>query len=142
MPPDPAEGFRQALFLSSVLAGFAITAIIGLVSMTRRRRFVSFAIICFAIAAGLLLITTVSFTFMVVASSTGLDAHPLSPQALAPLGALGGNMMLLGVVALMIGIGFTGWLHTKTTGVITTIIMVLSLVAIIAIVLYLARLGS
>lgn len=142
MSPDPTENFRQALFLSSVLAGFAITAIIGLVPMTRSRRFVSFAIICFAIAAGLLLSTTVSFTFMIVASSTGLGGNPLSPQVLALLGALGGNMMMLGVVALVIGMGLTGWLHTKTTGVITTIIMVLSLVAMIAIILYIVRLGS
>lgn len=146
MSSDPLEGFRQGLFLSSILTGFSITVVIELISISRKNRIVSLAIGAFILSAALLLVSTVAGTFMIVTASTWLSTGTslTSPswQSLISFGGLGGNILFLGLVAFLVGIGLTGWLQSKVIGIFSTVVTALSLVTIVAVILYLSGLSA
>jgi hypothetical protein len=143
MMSDVVESMQQGLLLSTLLAGFAITALVQLVSMGKSGRIASATIIAFLVATALTLISTVGGV-LALSGARGFAglSHALTPTELASFSVAVGNWALLGFVALLVGVGLMGWLHSRRVGIVSTLLMGSSLVVIISMLLRLIRLQS
>jgi hypothetical protein len=139
MSTDIPEIFRQYSFLSSVLAGFAITVAIELIALGKKGRVASSAIAAFLISSvGSVVIT---FIFVVLMAAMLGPAGPGYPRPsdewiMHFVGGMG-ILPLAGLVLFLVGIALTGWLHSKVMGIITTVAVALAF----ALVIYILRTG-
>lgn len=131
MSSDFLEIFKQMSFLSSVLAGFAITAAIQLVSLTKKEPLVNATIAVFIISSVILAVATTVFV-LVMTATIGPPGFP-RPSDEWILHFIGGIGVLpvFGTLFFLAGIGLVGWLRSKILGVVTTISAVLASVLII-----------
>jgi len=133
MSSDILEVFRQFSFLSSVVAGFALTVAIELVALRRRSRIASAAIAMFLLSA----VVSVAATSMFVFVMTGIIGPPGFPRPSERwlvyfVGGMG-LMPVMGLVLFLAGIALVGWLRSKALGVLTTVSSVLALVLLVSI---------
>ena len=131
MSADILEVFRQYSFLSSVLAGFALTGAIELVALGKRGRVASSAIAVFLLSA----VVSVAATFVFVLVMTGVIGPPGFPRpsdewVVHFIGGIG-VLPLAGLVLFLVGIALVGWLRSRVMGVVTTVSAALALVVIL-----------
>jgi hypothetical protein len=131
MSSDIVEIFRQYSFLSSVLAGFAITVAIELVALGRKGRVASSAIAMFLLSA----VVSVVATFVFVLVMTGMIGPPGFPRPSQAwimhfVGGIG-VLPLGGLILFLVGIALVGWLRSRALGILTTVSSALALVLII-----------
>lgn len=104
--------------LSAFLGGFAATFLGTLLALTREGRLATSAIATSAISS-------VAFIVAVVGSTTLVAAmHPEAPVGPASIGGAQATMTLafvLGLYALLVALGISGWLRSRPTGWITSI---------------------
>ena len=131
MSADILEVFRQYSFLSSVLAGFALTGAIELVALGKRGRVASSAIAVFLLSA----VVSVAATFVFVLVMTGMIGPPGFPRPSEAwivhfVGGIG-ILPLGGLILFLAGIALVGWLRSKALGILTTVSSALALLLII-----------
>jgi hypothetical protein len=131
MSTEILEIFRQYSFLSSVLAGFAITVAIELVALGKKGRVASSAIAMFLLSA----VVSVVATFVFVLVMTGVIGPPGFPRPseawiLHFVGGIG-VLPLGGLILFLAGIALVGWLRSRALGILTTVSSALALVLII-----------
>ena len=131
MSTDILEIFRQYSFLSSVLAGFALTVAIELVALGKKGRVASSAIAMFLLSA----VVSVAATFVFVFVMTGVIGPPGFPRPREAwiihfVGGIG-VLPLGGLILFLAGIALVGWLRSKALGILTTVSSALALVLII-----------
>jgi hypothetical protein len=131
MSTDILEILRQYSFLSSVLAGFAITVAIELVALGRKGRVASAAIAVFLLSAVVSVVATFVFVFVM----TGVIGPPGFPRPSEDwiihfVGGIG-VLPLGGLVLFLAGIALVGWLRSKALGILTTVSSAVALLLII-----------
>jgi hypothetical protein len=128
---DIVEIFRQYSFLSSVLAGFAITVAIELVALGRKGRVASSAIAMFLLSAVVSVVATFVFVFVMtgVIGPPGLP-RPSEAWIMHFVGGIG-VLPLGGLILFLAGIALVGWLRSRALGILTTVSSALALVLII-----------
>jgi hypothetical protein len=143
MMSDVVESIQQGLLLSTLLAGFAITALVQLIALGKSGKLASAAIITFLVAVAFTLISTLGGVLAQGAARGfgGLD-HALTVSELTSFSVAVGNWALLGFVALLVGVGLMGWLHSRRVGIVSTLLMASSLLVILSMLLRLIRLQS
>ena len=122
---------RQLAFLGAFLGGFAATFLATLLLVAPARRLAGWVVGSSAFAA-------CSFVVTVVASVTMTTVlHPEAPRRVAA-GASADVARLvssgsfgLGVMALLVGVGLSGWLRSRNTGIATSIMALGSLILVI-----------
>lgn len=131
MSTDILEIFRQMSFVSSVLAGFAITVAIELIALARKGRLASSAIAVFLTASIITVVATFIFVF-VMTSSIGPPGSPRPSEEWIEhfIGGIG-VLPFFGFSLFLAGIGLVGWLHSKPLGIVTTVFVALALVLVI-----------
>jgi hypothetical protein len=127
------EVFKQMSFLSSVLAGFAITVAIQLVSVTERKPLVTAAMAVFLISS----VVSAVATFIFVAVMTGVIGppgfpHPSEAWIVHFVGGIG-VLPFAGLILFLAGIGVVGWIRSKPLGIVTTTAALLGLALVICI---------
>ena len=102
--------------LAGVLAGFAISAVIQLLSTNSESRLTSATILTFAASTVMFLYSLIVFVLTFAAAAeqnriiTELDA----------LGSIAVLVMLGAVYVFLAAIGLTGWIRSRATGAVTT----------------------
>jgi len=131
MSSDILEVFRQYSFLSSVMAGFALTVAIELVALGKKGRIASSAIVMFLISAVVSVVATFVFVF-VMTGMLGPPGFPRPSEAwiIHFVGGIG-VLPLGGLILFLAGIAQVGWLRSKALGIITTVSSALALLLII-----------
>ena len=126
MNSDFLEIFKQMSFLSSVLAGFAITAAIQLVSMAKKKPLVTATIAVFLISSVASAVATAIFV-LVLTAMIGAAGWPEPSQdwLIRFMGGIG-VLPVFGLLLFLAGIGLVGWLRSKLLGIITTVSAVLA----------------
>jgi hypothetical protein len=130
MSGDVLDSLTQMAFLASVLAGFAITAAIELVSIGRKGALSSIAI-SFFIFSGVI---SLAGTFIFVAAYNGvigLGFPKVSDSWLSHFTGGMGMLPFLGLISFLAGISLVGWLRSKVIGIISTLSVLLALTLII-----------
>jgi hypothetical protein len=143
MMSDVAQSIRDGLLLSTLLAGFAITALLEVISLGKTGPIATAAIIAFLAAAAMTLVSTVG-GFLALSATSGWAglAHPPTWNQLVSFNVGVGNWALLGLLAFLVGVGLTGWLRSRRVGIVSTLLMALSLAVIVSMMLRLIRLQS
>lgn len=102
--------------LAGVLAGFAISAVIQLLSANSESKVTTATILTFAASTVMLLYSLIVFVLTFAATAeqnriiTELDA----------LGSIAVLVMLAAVFVFLAAIGLTGWIRSRTTGILTS----------------------
>ena len=126
MPAEYLEIFRQMSFLTSVLAGFAITVAIELIALAEKKSLTTAAIAVFLVSS--VISTAATFTFVLV--MTSIISPPGFPQPneewiIYFIGGIG-VLPFIGLILFLVGIGLVGWLRSRLLGIITTVSVVLA----------------
>jgi hypothetical protein len=126
MSSDYLEVFKQMSFLSSVLAGFAITAAIQLIALTKKKLIVTATSAVFIVSSVVSIVATTLFVFVM----TAIIGPPGFPQpnetwTIHFIGGIG-VLPILGLLLFLAGIGLVGWLRSKLLGSVTTAFAVLA----------------
>jgi hypothetical protein len=131
MSTDILEVFRQMSFLSSVLAGFAVTVAIQLITADLKKPLATPAIALFLVSS----VTSAVATFIFVLVMTGIIGPPGFPRPTEAwlLHFMGGIGVLpfAGLILFLAGVGLVGWIRSKLLGVLTTISALLGLALVI-----------
>jgi len=127
MRTETLEILRQYSFLTSVLAGFAVTAAIQLVTLGRRARLATVAIALFILSSLVSVVCTCALV-MVLASLLAPPGYPRASEAWTEhlLGGIG-VLPFAGVVLFLAGIALVGWLRSRALGVFSSLAAGLSL---------------
>ena len=131
MSLDILEIFRQMSFVSSVLAGFAITVAIELIALGKKGRLASSTVAVFLTSSIITVVATFIFVF-VMTSAIGPPGLPKASDAwiMQFIGGIG-VLPFAGLFLFLAGIALVGWLHSKPIGIISSIFTVLALVLVI-----------
>ena len=131
------EVLRQFTFIASVLAGFAVTFLVSLMISPVRTRPLNVTAIAALLAAISLLISTVSgFAGLIyVVDRPALrrgDFLPIEAKNIIVAAAhWSGSWFMAGIVALLLSIGASGWMHSRRLGTLTTTIASLTLILLV-----------
>ena len=131
MSSDILEVFKQMSFLSSVLAGFAITVAIELISLAKKKPLVTAAIAVFLVSS----VVSAVATFIFVVVMTGVIGPPAFPHPnetwiLHFVGGIG-ILPFAGLILFLAGIGLVGWIRSRLLGVIATVAALLGLALVV-----------
>ncbi len=141
-----AETLRQLAFLGTVLAGFAVTFLVGLLNAPTNRRSVDYT-------AGAALVAAVCLIVCAVVSVTGVfyivdrpalrsaTDLPLEVRA-AIMGAVrwAGMGFMLGMVALLASLGTSGWIRSRKLGILSSLLAAVTLLLLLYFMRYVVRL--
>lgn len=130
--------------LTGILGGFAIAAVMQLVESERRSKLVTALTIIFSTATFMFLLALLVFVVsyaVITETSTSITASMFTQLSL--LGALALYDTFAAVFVLLTGIGLAGWVRSKATGVITTVLAsVFSCLSLLALIWAFQILGS
>jgi hypothetical protein len=143
MMSDVVESIQQGLLLSTLLAGFSITARVQLIALGKSGKTASAVIVAFLVVVAFTLISILGGVLAQAAARGfgGLD-HALTVSELSSFSVAVSNWALLGFVALLVGVGLMGWLHSRRVGIVSALLMALSLLVVLSMLLRLIRLQS
>jgi hypothetical protein len=111
------QEYNQIATLVGILAGFAFSAVIQLISTDKPGKITTAAIIVFSIS-------TTMFLFALFAFVLGAAAIAELNREITELeGWLGYTFAVayLGLNLFLVGVGLTGWIRSRITGIITTV---------------------
>lgn len=129
--------FEQLGFISAILAGFAFTFVASLLTLRVTSRMYTWAFSGALLASFSLMLGSVA----AVLASLGVASNHLDEQRTMTLLAVVSQSFLVGIFALVLAFGCSGWLHSRRVGQIATILSVLTAVTLVAIIVPFLRLA-
>ena len=122
----------QLILLTSLLTGFSIAVVANLIISETKNRITEYLLRIATVAAGCFLVSVFGMTSIVMITTEGyplqIDENTiLWPQIIA------GSSLMLGLLALSALIGLSGWTKSRSVGIFTTIVGILTLLAILSI---------
>ncbi|MCS6992556.1 MAG: hypothetical protein N2117_14680 [Anaerolineales bacterium] len=111
------QEYNQVATLAGILAGFAFSAVIQLLSVDRPGRLMTIVLIIFSTSSLMFLFTLFAF----VLNASAIAEIGKEVEELAGWSAFAFVIALLGLNLFLLGVGLTGWLRSRVTGIITTI---------------------
>ena len=115
------QEYNQVAMLAGILAGFAFSAVVQLISLDRRGRLMTATIIVFSLTTLILLISLLALVLMGAAVAE-LDRELVEINRLSTWAYIAA---LTGVELFLVGVGMAGWLRSVATGIATTILAVI-----------------
>ncbi len=140
MQPDQLEYARQLLFFSSILAGFAVATAAQIISAASKPKVATYAAGAYIVSAAFSLLATFGYVFVLI---TAAGAPGLQPPPVGPLIAVSvplGFLLTVGLVSFLVGIALTGWIHSRSLGILSTVTTALCFLGMLAFALHLASL--
>lgn len=119
---------RQLILISSLLSGFSIAITANLLVSKSKSRITIYLLKAATVAAGCFLVSVFSMTKILMMTTKGFPFEIGDKDWTVP-GMIGGLTFFLGVVSLAAVISLAGWTKSKSTGIFTTIVGILTLVA-------------
>jgi hypothetical protein len=109
--------------LAGLLAGFGVSAIIQFLTMENKGKLVTASIITFSISTVMFLYSLI-VSILLFAVSAELGRVPTERDALGTWAFL----VLIGAIFVFLaGIGITGWIRSRITGIITTSVAIITM---------------
>lgn len=121
-----AEIARQIAFVSAFLGGFSATFLGTLLFSRSSSPLAGWAISASAMSACAFIVAVLALTMLVVGLNPSTPAGVISGTAIAHARLIGLLSFLVGMYALLVSIGMSGWLRSRKLGWITTSIAVLA----------------
>nr|MBC7245757.1 hypothetical protein [Chloroflexota bacterium] len=130
MSADMLEVLRQLSFLSSVLAGFALTAAIQLIPFAKKNSLGVATLALFLASSIATLVWTFVCVIIMMVILYPMRSGITETQIRHFLGGAG-VIPMIGLILFLAGIGLVGWLHSKPLGIITTVLALLGLMSVL-----------
>ncbi len=121
---------QQMLLISALLSGFSIAVVASLLVFTSKHPIINRILKTATIAAGSFLVTVFAMTRIIMMTTTGYPNKVVEADLLLPR-IVGISTLFVGIISLSIVISLSGWTNSKSTGVFTTVIGVLTFLGII-----------
>ncbi|GAB4397764.1 MAG: hypothetical protein OHK0031_17620 [Anaerolineales bacterium] len=103
--------------LAGILAGFAFSAVVQLLSSDVKGKLATSVIVIFTLTT--LMFLYVLFAFILIGSATAeLNQQVTSLESIGTFAYL---IAFLGLLLFLVGVGLTGWIRSTATGIATTI---------------------
>lgn len=124
---------NQFILISSLLSGFSIAVVANLLVSKKKNRITESILKTATISAGCFLVTVFAMTAILMKTTPGgmikdvVESDFLIPRVIGML------TFVLGLFSLSTLISLSGWTKSRNTGIFTTIVGVLTLMAIIII---------
>lgn len=118
----------ELAFVSAVLGGFAATFLAQLIDSQIKDKKASWCIGSLACSAVLFVVSTIYFTIVVINTYPGAGDYFIIPLAAKALVAE--ITFIVGVYALLIAIGISGWIRSRLLGWVTGLIAALGIIAV------------
>ncbi|MDX1546903.1 MAG: hypothetical protein R3247_07945 [Rhodothermales bacterium] len=126
-PEYLAELFRQMAFIAAVLGGFSAAFLATVVTAANSSRYATIAIGAAAFASASFVAVTVGATVVALnVVALGLSDLAAFPAATDRARFWTGLLFLVGIYALILALGMSGWLRSRATGWTTTAAAVLA----------------
>jgi hypothetical protein len=109
--------------LTGILAGFALSAVIQLLTSGSNSRLTTATILVFA-AASVMFLFPLIVAVLAFASAAELNAIP---EALETVNTLATLVMFAAIYIFMAGVGLAGWIRSSIAGIITTIFALITM---------------
>ena len=126
----PSETYWYLAVLNGVLSIVSMVALIILVASKDDRKIVSWATVAYLLSAALFLVATFRSARLAIALTEKvveyLSLNPFARQPPTSRWLLG--MMQAGWVALLAGIGLSGWIRSRLVGIASTVFAIVALV--------------
>lgn len=110
------QEYSQIATLTGILAGFAFSAVIQLLSVDKPGRLMTTIIIVFSVSAAMFVFTLFAF----VMSSAAIAELNREITELDGWVAFAFLVSIFGLNLFLVGVGLTGWLRSRVTGIITS----------------------
>ncbi len=111
------QEYNQIATLAGILAGFAFSAVIQLLSTDKPGRMMTTVIILFSVSATMFLFTLFAF----VIGSAAIAEINREISELNVWIAFAFIVSIVGLNFFLLGVGLTGWLRSRVTGIITSL---------------------
>ena len=119
----------QLIVISSLLSGFSIAVTANLLVSKSDNRITINILKSTTVAAGCFLVTVFAMTKIVMMTTQGYPGHVVESSLIIPR-LIGIMTFLLGIISLSIVIALAGWTKSRSTGIFTTIIGILTFLLI------------
>ena len=117
-----AQFFSQMAFICAVLGGFAFAFLGALLTLDSSRRVLGWVIGATASATICFIVSALGATFSAVAAGASTDAA--LPESISALQRPISLWFLFGVMMLFVSLGLSGWVRSRSTGIITTCVAI------------------
>ncbi|PXY02433.1 hypothetical protein DF185_07225 [Marinifilum breve] len=121
---------NQLIVISSLLSGFSIAVLANLLVSNTEKRISNHILKVTTIAAACFLITLFAMTKIVMMTTDGFPLNVDSSELRLPK-ITGFLAFMFGIIALSVLIALSGWTKSRKTGIFTTIIGVITFIAIL-----------
>lgn len=121
---------NQLIVISSLLSGFSIAVLANLLVSDTKKRISNHILKVTTIAAACFLITLFAMTKIVMMTTYGFPFNVDSTDLRVPK-ITGFLAFMLGIIALSVLIALSGWTKSRKTGIFTTIIGIITFIAIL-----------
>lgn len=121
---------NQLIVISSLLAGFSIAVLANLLVSNLSSKIINWILRVTTIAASSFLITVFAMTKIVMMTTEGYPLKVVSGDLFLPK-IIGFLAFITGIIMLSVLIALSGWTKSKKIGIFTTIIGVITFVAIL-----------
>ena len=128
------ELLRQFIFFTSILAGFSFSVVVQFLSFSEKRKVTSVVITLITIAALSMMVSTfigavVLIKLVPYTTPEQIPAHTFEQIARAALFLF--YLLIVGIIAFLIGLGLSGWIWSKSLGIVLSSFSVIAFVLMI-----------
>lgn len=121
---------NQLIVISSLLSGFSIAVLANLLVTKSTGKIANYILKVTTIAASCFLVTVFAMTKIVMMTTDGYPLKMENGDMEFPK-IIGFLTFMLGIIALSVLIGLSGWTKSKSTGIFTTVIGALTLIMLL-----------
>ncbi|WP_321282263.1 hypothetical protein [Marinifilum fragile] len=121
---------NQLIVISSLLSGFSIAVMANILVSNTEKRISNHILKVTTVAAACFLITLFAMTKILLMTTNGFPFKVENADLALPK-IIGFIAFILGIIALSVLIALSGWTKSRRTGIFTTIIGVLTFIAIL-----------
>lgn len=121
---------NQVIMIASLLSGFSIAIVANLITEKTENRITNYIFLTTTVAASCFLVSVFAMTKIVMMTTEGYPVKVLYLNLQTP-SLIGIIAFLLGITALSIVLGLSGWTKSRKMGISTTIIGVITFLTIL-----------
>lgn len=120
-----AEIARQIAFLSAFLGGFAATFLATMLAGNSPKRVAGWTIGCIAFSASGFVIAVIASVMLAVVLNPNAPSNVATGSSVAHARVISTLAFALGIYALLLGLGISGWIRSRRTGIATSLAAIL-----------------
>ncbi len=131
-PEFALEVFRQMAFISALIGGFSFSFIGVLLSIAERQRMINSTIIIAMLAASGMIVCTLGWTMSISFTHQLTDIeNPEMPLFLRQLHRFLSLIFITSILLFLVSLGLSGWIRSRTLGIISSIISTGAVLAVL-----------